>query len=66
MNYAAGEVAANLVESVQKFRWAAGLARRCRRGIYLGLSELSEQGYEERGVLLRVIQSVLRQERSEE
>jgi hypothetical protein len=41
-------------------RLALGLVRRCRRGIYLGLSGLSEQGYEQKGPLLRVIQGVLR------
>jgi len=46
-------------------RLVLGLARRCRQGIYLGLSELSEQGYEERGMLLRVIQGVLRRESRE-
>jgi len=46
-------------------RLVLGLARRCRQGIYLGLSELSEQGYEERGMLLRVIQGVLRRESKE-
>jgi hypothetical protein len=46
-------------------RLVLGLARRCRQGIYLALSELSEQGYEERGMLLRVIQRVLTQDRGE-
>lgn len=36
-----------------------GLIRRCRRGIFLGLSELGEGGYEQRGPLLRAIQQVL-------
>lgn len=39
---------------------AMGLARRCRRAIYLGLSDLGEQGYEQRGPLLRAIQRILR------
>ncbi len=42
-------------------RLALGLTRRCRGGVYLGLSELGEQGYENRGPLLRVIQRVIRQ-----
>lgn len=42
------------------YRLAAGLARRCRRKIYLGLSELSEQGYEHHGPLLMAVQRVLR------
>lgn len=37
-----------------------GLVRRCRVQIHLGLSELGEQGIEQRGPLLRAIQNVLR------
>lgn len=37
-----------------------GLIRRCRRKIYLGLSELGEQGYEQQGPLLQAIQRILR------
>ena len=37
-----------------------GLLKRCRRSIYLGLSELGEQGYEQRGPLLSVFQRLLR------
>lgn len=51
------EVAAN-DEALR--RLALGLTRRCRRKVYLGLSEFSEQGYEERGPLLRAFQRVLR------
>ena len=43
------------------YRLAQGLMRRCRQKIYLGLSELSEQGFEERGQLLRAFQRVLRE-----
>jgi hypothetical protein len=42
-------------------RLASGLLRRCRGRVYLGLSELGEQGYEQRGPLLHAIQRVLRQ-----
>ena len=38
----------------------AGLIRRCRHKIYLGLSELSEDGTEQQGPLLRAVQQVLR------
>lgn len=38
-----------------------GLLRRCRQRVYLGLSELGEQGYEQRGPLLKAVQRVLRQ-----
>jgi hypothetical protein len=37
-----------------------GLIRRCRVQIHLGLSEMAEQGNEQRGPLLRTIQQVLR------
>jgi len=40
-----------------------GLVRRCRQTIYLGLSELSEQGYEQEGALLKAVQKVLRRGR---
>ena len=42
------------------YRLAQGLIRRCRRKIYLGLSELGEQGNEQKGPLLQAIQRVLR------
>ncbi|HQE93988.1 MAG TPA: hypothetical protein PLH19_14785 [Anaerolineae bacterium] len=42
------------------YRLVAGLVRRCRKTIYLGLSELGEQGYEQTGPLLKAIQRVLR------
>ncbi|OGO35290.1 MAG: hypothetical protein A2W35_01430 [Chloroflexi bacterium RBG_16_57_11] len=42
------------------YRLARGLLHRCRRAIYLGLSELGEQGYEQRGSLLMAFQRVLR------
>ncbi len=41
-------------------RLLLALTRRCRAGVYLGYSELSESGYEQRGLLLETIQSVLR------
>jgi len=41
-------------------RLVLGLTRRCRRAIYLGYSELNENGYEQRGLLLETIQSLLR------
>ena len=39
---------------------ALGLVRRCRKQIYLGFSQYSEQGYEQRGDLLMAIQTMLR------
>ena len=42
------------------YRLVLGLVRRCRRGIYLGFSELGEQGYEQRGLLLNAVQGMLR------
>ena len=47
------------------YRLALGLVRRCRKRIYLGLSELGEQGYEQHGPLLRAFQRVLRESREE-
>ncbi len=42
------------------YRLVLGLTRRCRREIFLGLSDLGEQGYEQRGPLLEAIQRMLR------
>ena len=42
------------------YRLTLGLARRGRQRIFLGLSELSEQGYEHQGPLLKAIQRILR------
>ena len=36
------------------------LTRRCRRAVYLGYSELSESGYEGRGLLLETMQAAMR------
>ena len=41
-------------------RLTQGLIRRCRRRVYLGLSELGEHGREQKGPLLQAIQRVLR------
>lgn len=43
------------------YRLALGLIRRCRGRIYLGLSALSEQGYEQQGPLLKALQRLLRE-----
>ncbi len=40
-------------------RITIGLLRRCRKGIYLGISDLGEQGFEQRGPLLYVFQQIL-------
>lgn len=42
-------------------RLLRGLIRRCRTKIYLAISTLNEQGFEERGPLLTLIQQVLRE-----
>lgn len=52
----ADEVAA---ENESLARLISGLLRRCRRKIYLGLPELGETGFEQRGILLRAFQQVL-------
>ncbi|MEE8389214.1 MAG: DEAD/DEAH box helicase family protein [Anaerolineae bacterium] len=44
------------------YRLTLGLIRRCRRKVYLGLSELGEQGYEQKGALLHAIQRILRRQ----
>lgn len=41
-------------------RLVLALTRRCRKQIYLGYSELSESGYEQRGLLLEAIHGLLR------
>jgi hypothetical protein len=40
-------------------RLILGLVSRCKKAIYLGLSDLSEQGYEQRGPLLRTLNKLL-------
>lgn len=40
-------------------RLVLGLIRRCRWRVFLGMSELNEQGYEQRGPLMRAFQRVL-------
>jgi hypothetical protein len=47
------------------FRLTEGLIRRCRRKLYLGISQLGEQGYEQQGPLLQAIQRLLRQAQAE-
>ncbi len=41
-------------------RLSLGLIRRCRRVIFLGISELSEQGYDNKGKFLRVLDKAMR------
>ena len=40
-------------------RLVSGLLHRCRERVYLGIAELGESGFEQRGELLRVFQKVL-------
>jgi hypothetical protein len=47
------------------YRLTRGLIRRCRKKIYLGISELGEQGFDQQGALLQAIQRVLRQVQAE-
>ncbi len=42
-------------------RLATGLLRRCKSSLYLGLTDLNEQGYEQRGSLLSAIQRIFRE-----
>ena len=48
------------------YRLVQGLLLRCRRKIFLGLSELGEQGYEQLGPLLRAFQRMLQHMPEEE
>jgi superfamily I DNA/RNA helicase len=41
-------------------RLTSGLLHRCREGVYLGLSDLNEQGYEQQGPLLKAFNRILR------
>jgi hypothetical protein len=41
------------------FQLVLGLLHRCRRGVFLGLSDLNATGYEYSGMLLRALQRVL-------
>jgi hypothetical protein len=40
------------------YKLATGLLHRCRKKIFLGLSDINEQGYEQRGPLLHAFQKV--------
>ncbi len=42
-------------------RLVAGLLHRCRERVYIGLSDLGESGFEQRGELLRAFQKVIAQ-----
>lgn len=42
------------------YKVITGLARRCRKQIYLGIADLGEEGFEQRGLLLNVFQSIVR------
>lgn len=55
----AREVAAN-AETLERI--TQGLLHRCRKGIFLGFSELGEGGYEQQGPLLKALQHVLREQ----
>jgi hypothetical protein len=48
------------------YELVAGLARRCRKRLYLGISQYGEQGVEQRGALLMAIQGMLRRLNQEE
>ena len=45
----------------QLARLVLGLIRRCKKKVILGISEIDDQGYEERGLFLRIIQTMLLQ-----
>jgi hypothetical protein len=47
------------VEADTLVRLVSGLLRRCRDRLYLGLTDLGETGFEQRGTMLRAFQYVL-------
>jgi hypothetical protein len=48
------------------YKTVIGLIRRCRVGVYLGISELGENGYENQGELLQVFNRMLRRHIAQE
>lgn len=40
-----------------------GLLRRCNKGVFVGISDISESGYEQRGLLLKICQEMLNLQR---
>ncbi len=58
----ADDVAANQATLA---RLTTGLLRRCKDRLYLGLSELGESGFEQRGTLLKAFQRVLQEGREQ-
>jgi len=49
------------VRQTMLHRLVVGLLRRCRKHVYLGISRLNEQGFEETGPLLMAFNRVKRQ-----
>ena len=47
-------------------RLAIGLLSRCRKKVYLGISELDVRGYENRGLLVRIFQHILHRAQQEQ
>ena len=47
-------------------RLVSGLLHRCRQKLYLGISDLGESGFEQRGELLRAFQKVLKEGTADE
>jgi hypothetical protein len=47
-------------------RLVVGLLRRCKSSLYLGLTDLNEQGYEQRGPLLQALQRIIRRSKMEQ
>lgn len=48
------------VQNAALYRNTIGLLRRCRKQVYLGVADLNEGGFEGRGLLLKVLNQVLR------
>lgn len=49
----------NEMQAEMLYRTVIGLLRRCRQQVYLGISDLGEQGYEQRGPMLFLFQQIL-------
>jgi hypothetical protein len=47
-------------EKMALYRVVIGLLRRCRKRLVMGIADLGESGFEQRGLLLHVLQQVLR------
>ncbi|MBN1963909.1 MAG: hypothetical protein JW910_04650 [Anaerolineae bacterium] len=52
----------NAAQQTMLYRVMVGLLRRCRKGVFLGIADLGEQGYEQRGPMLYLFQQILQRQ----